>query len=208
MKTCEFMTADAPEEFKFEGTFDSSDKLLKSLFDLLSHRANQAVHESIFKIQVETMKEQEERLSKGEIWEKHLYYTFIPMVKAYTQRYIVQTYMEFLKKFDGHPQTKVVLTKVALCQIYSHILENEGQFRDLLTKEQIENVKEASIQVMKDLRPEMVGLTFAVPFRDSVYGAIGKSTMKPYEEFMKGVTNTPECFGKPKEWKYLYESKL
>lgn len=154
------------------------------------------------------MKDKEVRLSKGEIWEKHLYYTFIPMVKAYLQRYIMVTYINFLEKFNDSPNSKEVLEKVALLHFQTEIIKNEGMFRDSVEKEQIEELKEKVIQLSKDLRPEVIALTFTVPFKDSAFGAIGKSTMQPYAEFMKGVVETPNCFGKPKEWSYLYQSKI
>jgi len=166
------------------------------------------VHDAIFKIQCETMKEKEVRLSKGEIWEKHLYYSFIPMVKMYVQRYILSTFINFLEKFNDSPTSKEVLSKLAWLHFYTEIIKNEGIFRDSITKEQIDDLKEACISLNKELRPEIIALTFTVPFKDSAYGSIGKSTMQPYTEFMKGVVQTPNCFGKPKEYSYLYQSKL
>mmetsp|Transcript_4284 Transcript_4284/g.4943 ORF Transcript_4284/g.4943 Transcript_4284/m.4943 type:complete len:521 (+) Transcript_4284:498-2060(+) len=204
MKTCEFMTSDTPEEYKFEGSFSS----LNDIGKLFSYQANKCVHEAIFKIQTETMKEKEMRLSKGEIWEKHLYYTFIPMVKAYLQRYILITYIKFLEKFNDSPKSKEVLGKLALLHFSTEIIKNEGMFRDTISKEQIEDLKERCIGLSQELRPEIVALTFTVPFKDNTYGSIGKSNMQPYAEFMKGVVNTPDCFGKPKKWSYLYQSKI
>lgn len=204
MKTCEFMTADSPEEFTFTGSFDNINQLL----ELLSYKANRSVHDAIAKIQIETMQEKDQRLSKGEIWEKHLYFNFIPMVKAYCQRYILSNYLSFLEKFNDSPKSKEVLTKLGLLHIYNYIIKNEGQFRDSISSEQIEELRELSIKLCKDLRPEIVALTIAFPFRDSAYGAIGKSHMQPYTEVMKGVVNTPGCFEKPKQWQYLYQGKL
>jgi acyl-CoA oxidase len=204
MATCEFMTADAPDEFTFTGSFNSVDKIL----ELFSYKANRSVHDSIMKIQIETMKEQDDRLSKGEIWEKHLYFNFIPMVKLYVQRYILIAYIDFLQKFNDSPQSKAVLTKVCLLHFYNFIIKNEGQFRDSVTSEQIEDLREASITLCRELRPEVVGLTMTIPLMDYMFGSIGKSSMQPYAEMMKGIVDTPGCFGKPKEWKYLYQSKL
>lgn len=166
------------------------------------------MHESIFKIQLETMKEKEERLSQGEIWEKHLYYSFIPMVKAYLQRYILLNYMEFLERFESSPRSKEILTKLALLHIQNEIIKDEGFFRDVISREQIEDLRENCIKLNKELRPEIVALTFTLPTHERSFGALGRSNMQPYKEFMKGVTETPGCFGKPKEWKYLYQSKL
>lgn len=204
MKTCEFLTPDAPEDYQFEGSFSN----LKDLFKLLSHHANKCVHDSIMKIQLETMKEKEERLSKNEIWEKHLYYTFIPMVKIYLLRYHLQIYLDFLKRFKDSPSSKEVLTKLALVSFWNEIIKMEGIFRDSLSRENIDEIKELCISLNKDLRSEVIALTFSVPFADQVFGAIGKSSLRPYTEFMKGVINTPGCFEKPEEWKYLYQSKI
>jgi hypothetical protein len=198
------MTADSPDDFVFTGSFDN----INQLFELFSFKANKSVHDSIAKIQIETMREKDERLSKGEIWEKHLYFSFIPMVKAYCQRYILSSYLVFLERFNDSPKSKEVLTKVGLLHIYNYIIKNEGQFRESISSEQIEELREGSIKLCKDLRPEIVALTMAIPLRDSAFGAIGKSHMQPYAEVMKGVTNTPGCFEKPKQWEYLYQAKL
>lgn len=157
---------------------------------------------------METMKEKDERLSKGEIWEKHLFYTFIPMVKIYIQRYILTNYMEFIEKFRDSPRTKEVLVKLALLHLQNEIIKSQGTFRNIVDEDQIEILKESCIKLGKELRPEIVAITFAIPFKDKSFGAIGKSTLTPYEDFMKGVTETPNCHGKPKQWKYLYQGKL
>lgn len=158
------------------------------------------MHDAIRKIQLETMKPKEERLKKMGIWEKHLFYTFIPMVKVYLQRFILFKYMEFLENFNDSPRTKEVLTSLALLHLQNDIIKQEGIFRDYVTREQIEDLRENCIQLSKDLRPEIVSLTFAIPFSDKAFGAIGKSSLNPYDEFMKGVTQTPNCFGKLKGW--------
>lgn len=154
------------------------------------------------------MKDSAERLSKSEIWEKHLFYTFIPMVKAYLQRYLMATYIKFLEKFNDYQKTKEVLTKLSFLHFFNEIIKNEGMYRDIISKEQISGLRETCISLSKELRPEIVALTFALPYSDNNFGAIGKSNLQPYGEFMKAVVNTPECFGKPKEWKYLYPAKI
>ena len=154
------------------------------------------------------MKNSKERLSQTEIWEKHLFYTFIPMVKVYFQRYLMLTYIKFLDKFNDSPTTKNILTKVSFLHFFNEIIKNEGIFRDVISEEQIEELRENCISLNKELRPEIVALTFAIPLIDEAFGAIGKSNLQPYGEFMKGVVNTPGCFGKPKEWKYLYPAKI
>ncbi|CAI2386913.1 unnamed protein product [Moneuplotes crassus] len=204
MKTCEFLTPDSPDDYIFEGSFLN----LKDLFKLYTHHANKCVHESIAKIQADSMKEAEERLSRTEIWEKHLFYTFIPMVKIYLSRYTMEAYLHFLKKFKNSPKSKEVMTKVGLLGYLSEIIKFEGIFRESISKEQIDEIKEHCITLCKQLRPEIIGLTLAVPLSDKVFGSIGKSSMKPYYEFMKSVKETPGCFDKPKEWKYLYKSKI
>jgi len=204
MKTCDFLTPDAPDDYKFEGSLLD----LKDLFKLYSHHANKCVHESIAKIQIDSMKEGDAKLSRKEIWEKHLFYTFIPMVKIYLSRYTMEAYLNFLKKFKDSPESKEVLTKLAVLNYLNEIIKFEGIFRESLTKENIDEIKEHCIALCKELRPEMIALTLTIPFGDKTFGAIGKSSMEPYSEFMKGVVNTPGCFDKPKEWKYLYQSKI
>lgn len=157
---------------------------------------------------METMKPKNQRLSKEDIWEKHLFYSFIPMVKMYVQLHVLGKYMAFLDEFNDSPKSKEVLEKVALLHLHNTIITQEGFFRDVFDRDQIEELRESCLQLNKDLRPEIVALTFTLPFRDSGFGAIGKSSMQPYKEFMKGVKETPGCFGKPKEWKYLYQSKM
>ena len=130
------------------------------------------------------------------------------MVKVYLQRYLMATYMKFLNKFNDSSTTKEILTKVSFLHFFNEIIKNEGLYRDVISEEQIEDLKEICISLNKELRPEIVALTFAIPFIDNAFGAIGKSNLQTYGEFMKGVVNTPGCFGKPKEWKYLYPSKI
>jgi hypothetical protein len=154
------------------------------------------------------MKDKNERLSKGEIWEKHLYYSLIPMVKMYLNRHVLERYIEFLEKFNDSPNTKEVLSKLAALHIQSLIINEQGNFSECIDNDEFETLKENCIQLNKQLRPEMVALTFTCPFSDQSFGALGKSTLQPYKEFMKGVTETPDCYGKPNEWKYLYRSKM
>lgn len=201
MKTLEWMTTDSPDDYKFEGSLNN----LNDLSKLLAYRANKLVHESIKNIQIETMKDEEERLSKNEIWEKHLNYTFIPMAKAYGEHYILLRFIEFLEKFNDSESCHKVLTKLALLNLHNKIIEEEGFYRDIISKDEIADLKESCIKLNKELRPEVVGLSMALPFNDQQFGSIAKSNLKTYENFMESVKNTPGCLGKPTEWKYLYD---
>lgn len=201
MKTLEFMDLDLEEEYKFEGSLNS----LNDLEKLLAYNANKLVHESINRIQEETMKEEGEALSKSDIWEKHLFYTFIPMAKAYCEHFTLTCYIKFLEKLDDSPKSRLVFEKLALLHLHNLII-NEGSYREIFSSEQIDELRESCIQLNKELRPEMVALTYTMSFTDYDVGAIGQSNLQSYTNFMNDVKNTPGCFDKPKEWKFLYEN--
>ena len=193
MKTWEFLTPESPEPEHFTGSVDQ----LKDLLKLLSIRANTLIHETGARLQMAKDKIDE--------WDKSLSFYVYPMAHAYFHRFVTATYLEFIEQFNEDKHTKQVFENMGIIYAQSAILENAEFYRDYLSKEHIIEIKEDIMNNFKDLRKEVVAMTYLLQFRDKMLGAIGANDMNSYTRFLNAVQSAEGWYGKPSEWKYLYE---
>ena len=107
---------------------------------------------SIFSEQHETTKDEKVRLSQADIWEKNLNFYLIPMVKAYIDRFILSTYINWLTLFDSSPNEKQLFTNLALIGLQNQIIDDAIYFKNILEDEQIETLKESWTQLNKEMK--------------------------------------------------------
>lgn len=188
------------EDYKFTGSFSN----LHDLLELFSFKVNRLIGKSMMKIQEESTKEEGIRLNQLEIWEKHLAYSLIPMVKAYVDRYVLSCYIEFLHDFENDSKEKEVFTKLALISLKNQIIDDYADFGGLINEEQLDDLKESCLQLNKEMKNDIHALTYLMPLNHHCIGVIAKD-QDMYTAFMDSVKKTPDCFGPPEEWKYLYQ---
>lgn len=99
---------------------------LPELLKLFTYKTIKMIRLSVEKLQMETMKPEGERLSQAEIWEKHLFYTLIPMAVSYGERQILSDYIDFIEQANESPSTKAVLEKLAFLDCYSKLIRDHG----------------------------------------------------------------------------------
>lgn len=122
-------------------------------------------------------------------WDKLLAYNVYPMTFAYFHRFLLANYIEFLENFKGESQTKDIFKQIGLIFAQKIIIENGEFYRDYLTKEQLDGLKDSIMDNLLEMRKEVIALTYLLPFTDKMYGAVGRSEMKPYEYFLDAVDN-------------------
>lgn len=201
LKTLEFIEPSPPEEFKFIGSFDN----INDLLELQTYKANKLIHEAISKIQEETAKQSDEKLSQGEIWEKHLNYTLIPMAMAFAERYVLSWYIEWLNTFDTYSNSKEIFTKVALIGLQNQIIGESKIYNNVISDEQIEYLKENCIKLNKEMKNDILAITYAIPMSEKLYGVIAKGESM-YQKLMNSVKKTPGWMERVEEWRYLYQN--
>lgn len=202
IKTLEFISVTPPEDTQFTGRFDDPTHLLR----LLTYKTNKLIHSAVNKMQAETMKEDGERLSQVEIWEKHLNYSLIPVAKAYVDRYVLVSYIDFLENFEKGSNSHKVFLELCQLAVQNQVIEDAHIYKEILNDDQIEELKENCISLNKALRKDIVSLTYAIPLHQNQYGVIGKSTNNFYQNIMDSINKTPENTQRPDEWKYLYDN--
>ena len=182
-----------PEPEHFTGSLDQ----LKDLIKLLSIRANALVHETGARLQMAKDKLDE--------WDKSLSFYVYPMAHAYFHRFVAVTYLEFIEQFNEDKQTKQVFEKMGIIYAQTAIIDNAEFYRDYLSREQIVEIKENIMQQFKELRREIIAITYLLQFRDKMLGTIGASDLDSYSRFLNAVQTAEGCYGRPSEWRYLYE---
>lgn len=194
------MEVSSPDEIRFNGSFSS----LNDILSLLTFKTNKLINDSIMRIQLETTKDEKVRLSQAEIWEKHLNYSLIPMVKAYVDRHILTVYIDWLKTFDSSPKEKQLFTKLALIGLQNQLIDDAICYRNVLDEEHIETLRESCIQLNKELKNDITGLALAIPINHSALGVISKGD-NMYGDLMGCIKKTPGCHDRVEEWEYLYQ---
>uniref|UniRef100_A0A7S3N5B5 Acyl-CoA oxidase C-terminal domain-containing protein n=1 Tax=Euplotes harpa TaxID=151035 RepID=A0A7S3N5B5_9SPIT len=126
------------------------------------------------------------------------------MVKAFLDRYILACYIEFLSTFQADSHEKEMFTKLALISIHSQLIEDSRIFTSVLDEAKIEYLKESVISLNKELKNDIVVITYALPYSEKLYGVIAHPE-NMYQRIMKSVRETPGCLERPDEWKYLYK---
>ena len=200
IKTLEFIEPSSPEDFKFNGSYDN----LNDLLELLTYKTNKLIHEAISKIQEETSKQSDERLTQNEIWEKHLNYTLIPMSKAYAERFVLASYIEWLNTFDPYSNSKDIFTKLALIGLQNQLIEDSKIYNNVISDENIEYLKESCIKLNREMKNDILAITYALPLSEKAFGVIAKGDSM-YQKLMHSVKKTPGCLERVDEWKYLYQ---
>ena len=175
MQTFEFLTTEAPEAEPFTKSLDK----LENLLEILTFKAATTIHETGLKLQMSE--------DKLDAWDKYLAYKVYPMTFSYFNRFLLDNYISWLSNFDGDKNTKEIFETVGLVFAQKIIAEDGEFYRDYLTREQIDELKESIMEKINVLRKEVVGMTYLFPFTDKMYGAVARSEMKPYEYFLDAV---------------------
>eukprot|EP00343_Euplotes_focardii_P006564 CAMPEP_0205817984 /NCGR_PEP_ID=MMETSP0205-20121125/25173_1 /ASSEMBLY_ACC=CAM_ASM_000278 /TAXON_ID=36767 /ORGANISM="Euplotes focardii, Strain TN1" /LENGTH=230 /DNA_ID=CAMNT_0053109679 /DNA_START=155 /DNA_END=844 /DNA_ORIENTATION=- len=175
METFEFLTLDVPEPSQYKGTLND----ITDLLELLSFRATTLIHETGSKLQFA-----EDKLAE---WDRLLALNTNPMTLAYFHRFLLANYIEFLDNFNEDQNTRAVFERLGVIFAQKLIIDDAGFFRDFLSREQIEEIKDNLMDQLLDTRKEVVAMTYLLPLTDKMLGAVGKLEMKPYEHFLDAV---------------------
>lgn len=193
MPTVEFLRPDAPEPETFKGSLSN----LKDLLRLLTFKAETLIHENGIRMQLATDK-------VGE-WDKSLTYHLYPMTFAYFDRFIVANYLEFLNKLKSDEATFIAYERMGIIFAQKAILEDAEFYRDVLSREDIIELKEDIMAQLKLLRVDAVAMTYTLHFRDNMLGAFGHHDLNIYQNFINQVEHSQNEYSRPDEWQYLYK---
>lgn len=172
MPTFEFLTAEVPEVEPFTKPLND----VVNLLELFTYRATSLIHQAGLKLQFSE--------DKVEAWDRLLAMDTYPATFAYFDRFLLSTYVDFLENFNADASTKNVFSLLGVVYAQKKILEDLDFFREYLTRDQTEALKEDLMDNLLKLRPEVVGLSYLMPVTDKMIGAVGKLEMKPYEKFL------------------------
>jgi len=172
MQTFEFLTIDIPEQKPYKKTLDD----VSNLLELLTIRAITLIHETGNKLQFS-----EDKVAE---WDRLLTFSTNPMTFAYFTRFLLSNYIDFLNNFNGDLKTKKVFERLGVIYAQKAIIDDAGFFRDYLSKEQIDGMKDDIMDHLQESRKEVIAMTYLLPFTDKMIGSVGKLEMKPYENFL------------------------
>jgi acyl-CoA oxidase len=175
MKTFEFLTIEAPDPSPYEDSLND----IHNLLHLITVKTVTLIHETGTKLQFADDKIDE--------WDKLLAFNVYPMVHGYFQRFLLSMYIEFCERFNEDAATKEVFTMVGVIYAQQCILDDLDYFRDYLSREKVNELKESLMDNLLILRKDAVALTYTVPFTDKMYGEISRNEMKPYQYFLDAV---------------------
>uniref|UniRef100_A0A7S3P1G6 Uncharacterized protein n=1 Tax=Euplotes crassus TaxID=5936 RepID=A0A7S3P1G6_EUPCR len=175
MPTFDFLKTEMPEAEPYLKSFGD----VMGLLELLTYRASTLIHQTGMKLNFAE--------DKMEAWDKLLAFNTYPMTFAYFDRFLLQSYINFLQQFNEDQKTKEVFTLLGVVYAQKVIVEDAEFFRDNLTRSQIDDLKENLMDNLLKLRKEVVGLSYLLPLTDKMQGAVSKLDMKPYENFLDFV---------------------
>lgn len=180
MKTFDFLTIDVPESSEFEDSLND----IHNLLHLITVKVITLIHETGSKLQFA-----EDKVSE---WDKMLAFNTYPMTFAYFQRFLLSTYIDFCEKFNGDVATKEVFVRAGVIYAQKCILKDVDFFRDYLTRERVNELKDNLMDNLLFFRKDAVALTYTLPYPDLMYGEIARQEMKPYKYFLDAVDRANE----------------
>lgn len=180
MKTFEFLTIEVPEPSPFEDSLND----IHNLLHLITVKTVALIHETGSKLQFAEDKVNE--------WDKLLAFNTYPMTFSYFQRFLLSTYIDFCEKFNGDAATKEVFTRAGVIYAQKSILKDLDFFRDYLTRERVDELKDNLMDNLQLFRKDAVALTYTLPYPDQMYGEIARQEMKPYQYFLDAVDRANE----------------
>jgi acyl-CoA oxidase len=193
MPTCEFLKPEAPEPESFKGSINN----LKDLVNLITYKVETLIHKNGARLQMAQDKTTE--------WDKMLAHHIYPMAFSFYDRFVLVTFIEFLKKFKDDEATYATFERMAIIFAQGVILDDASFYHEILSHDHIIEMKEDLMDQLKLLRPDAVPLTYTFWLKDKMIGALGANDMNGYQRFLNCVENTAGVYERPSEWKYLSE---
>ena len=125
------------------------------------------------------------------------------MCEAWFDFYTATAYIDHISKITDQGTKKVfedIFRLYLLCKIDSEA----DYFRELLGDDEFESTRDQILQLLKSLRNEVILLTEAFPFPDSIMGVLGAKDLNVYPRFLKMLQSTPGVEERAKFWKKLH----
>lgn len=135
-----------------------------------------------------------------EIYLESIPYILNTMATAFGEVFLIEAYLRRIAHCKDE-ETRKVYEKLGLLYAVWNIVERGGEYREgnLITSDQLNQLKEKNMTLMTELRHEIIPLTQTVKFWD--YNILAHEDF--YERFLATVARAKGAFDRAKNWELL-----
>lgn len=191
-ETLEFLSMDQPEMEEYNCcVYD-----LKGLKELFKARACYLVHKASQMMMSDPSK-------MAENFNNFQQFVLRDMCQAYHDIYLFETGTAWLDTISDKP-TRAVFEKLLLLHIQNKLIKNSVFFQPILGEEKIQKAKISILNLLKDLRKEILSLTDVMPFTNRALGALGNEDLQIYDRVLQHIKTSKGVTERPSWWKLAY----
>lgn len=191
-ETCEFLESSPPDMEEHNCCIHD----LKGLQSLFKARACYMVHKASQVMMSDPSK-------VAENFNNYQQFDLREMSQAYFDTYILDTALNWISIIEDKGVV-AVYEKLLLLHVQNNIVKNEIFYSPILGDEKIDKAKRSIMDLLKDLRNEVLALTKVLPFPNNSYGMLGNEDLQLYERVLQHVKSTEKVSERPNWWKLSY----
>lgn len=136
-------------------------------------------------------------------WDSMQAYDIINLTRSYYQNFAAQIFKKFVRNCEDEGAAEIY-KKLHILSMQKHILEDQEYFLNILTKDQINEMKMNMIQICKELRPNAFALAEVLPLPNLACGVLGNEDLDVYNRVVTAVQTREENMERPDWWKMIY----
>ena len=187
--TLEYLTLNQQDFPKFEGSIECYHSLTK----LFAQRACYLAINAAMTLNSDPKKREESFLQLQSFDLKDMW-------RAYHDNFLFESFKEFIETATWE-KTKAVFSKLLLLHLHNTMLVDSNFFRESLGDDTYDKLKPSIINLLKDLRKEIICLTDTLPYVNRIYGAFGSADMQVYDRFIQHIKSAPKVTERAEYWR-------